>query len=108
MELPVSSQVPVRLGWGEVSARGLSTEHGWDEVGRVQPVMIPELARWTRSRLIHSVPVSEVNCAYLTRQEIAQVYAANKQWAKVDPECPGSGTSLLSSSAMLLQYPSQP
>lgn len=67
---------------GEVSARGLNTEHGWEEVERVQPVMIPELARGAHSRLIHSVPVSEVNCAYLTGQEIAQGYAANKQWAQ--------------------------
>lgn len=88
MELPVASQVTLRLGWGEVSAS----------------VMTPELAHRALSRLIHSVPVSEVNYPYLQDRKLPKFMLLINSGCRVDPEWLGSETSLLFSPATLLQF----
>lgn len=90
VELPVASQVTVRLGW----------ERSQPEAS----VMIPELAHQALSRLIHSVPVSEVNYPYLQDRKLPKVMLLINRGCRVDPEWLGSETSLLFSPAMLLQF----
>lgn len=81
---------------------------GWEAVGRVQPVMIQGLCMLGTLSLIHSVPVSEVNCPYLTGDKLPKAMLLINIRHRVDLEQPSSETSLASSPAQLLQDHGQP
>lgn len=81
---------------------------GREEVRRVQPVMIQGVCTLGTLSLIHSVPVSEVNCLYMTGEKLPKAMLLINSEHRVDPERPSSETSLPSSPAQLFQYHGQP